>query len=390
MKTEQRINTLLAGKKILQIFLISTIAGVLAGAFLGFMLLPQKWIVFIAYAAVVFLIEVILFWIGIILVYITSVQLGVKWRILGILCGWIPIAHIIVLIKLLKIVGAEIELETEKLELDSVRAENEECKTKYPILMVHGVFFRDTRFFNYWGRVPKELSRNGAVIYYGEQQSAASVVDSGRELAERIQKLVAETGCEKVNVIAHSKGGLDCRYAISCCGMEPYVASLTTINTPHRGCLFADYLLGKLPKSMQDFVANKYNAALRKLGDVNPDFISAVNDLTGARCSVLNQEMPNSTKVHYYSFMSKMNRAMSGQFPLNMVYHLVRHFDGENDGLVSVDSAKWGETFTFVTVKGKRGISHGDMIDLNRENIPGFDIREFYVNLVKGLKEKGL
>lgn len=29
------------------------------------------------------------------------------------------------------------------------------------------------------------------------------------------------------------------------------------------------------------------------------------------------------------------------------------------------------------------------MIDLNRENIPGFDVREFYVNLVKDLKEKG-
>ena len=29
------------------------------------------------------------------------------------------------------------------------------------------------------------------------------------------------------------------------------------------------------------------------------------------------------------------------------------------------------------------------MIDLNRENIEGFDVREFYVNLVKGLKEKG-
>ena len=29
------------------------------------------------------------------------------------------------------------------------------------------------------------------------------------------------------------------------------------------------------------------------------------------------------------------------------------------------------------------------MIDLNRENIEGFDVREFYVNLVKDLKEKG-
>ena len=30
------------------------------------------------------------------------------------------------------------------------------------------------------------------------------------------------------------------------------------------------------------------------------------------------------------------------------------------------------------------------MIDLNRENIEGFDIREFYVQIVHGLKERGL
>ena len=37
----------------------------------------------------------------------------------------------------------------------------------------------------------------------------------------------------------------------------------------------------------------------------------------------------------------------------------------------------------------KRGISHGDMIDLMRENIDGFDVREYYVQLVKELKEAG-
>ena len=39
---------------------------------------------------------------------------------------------------------------------------------------------------------------------------------------------------------------------------------------------------------------------------------------------------------------------------------------------------------------GKRGITHADVIDLNREDIPGFDVREFYVQLVHGLKKRGL
>lgn len=50
----------------------------------------------------------------------------------------------------------------------------------------------------------------------------------------------------------------------------------------------------------------------------------------------------------------------------------------------------WGEDFLCVEPTGKRGISHADMVDMNRENIPGFDVREFYVNLVRDLKKRGL
>ena len=94
--------------------------------------------------------------------------------------------------------------------------------------------------------------------------------------------ILEETGAGKVNIIAHSKGGLDSRYAISKLGMAPFVASLTTINTPHRGCEFADYLLDKIPKSAQQKVADGYQAALRKMGDDNPDFLAAVQDLTAS------------------------------------------------------------------------------------------------------------
>ncbi|MDE7358313.1 MAG: triacylglycerol lipase, partial [Lachnospiraceae bacterium] len=169
----------------------------------------------------------------------------------------------------------------------------------------------------------------------------------------------------------------------------PYVASLTTINTPHRGCIFADYLLEKIPEKIQKSVARKYNTALKKFGDASPDFLSAVRDLTASACALRNEKLPDHPDVCYQSVGSQMNRASGGRFPLNMAYPLVRHFDGANDGLVSLESARWGESFIQLTVPGGRGISHGDMIDLNRENIPGFDIREFYVNLVANLKNRG-
>ena len=57
------------------------------------------------------------------------------------------------------------------------------------------------------------------------------------------------------------------------------------------------------------------------------------------------------------------------RFPLNFTYHLARYFDDANDGLVGEKSFPWGESFEMLTVNGTRGISHGDMIDLNRENI---------------------
>ena len=335
------------------------------------------------------LLEAIVFWNGMIRVYLTSVQLGLKHRVLAALCGWIPILNIWYLRKIIRITADEAEFETEKWELDTARAESEICKTKYPILLVHGVFFRDFRYVNYWGRIPKELQRNGATVYYGQQQSAAAVEDSGRELADRIRQILAETGCEKVNIIAHSKGGLDSRAAIAHAGCAPCVASLTTINTPHRGCIFAEYLLKKIPAAARQKIADTYNAALKRLGDEAPDFLAAVTDLTASACEARNAATPDAPGVFYQSVMSYCRKAQHGKFPLNMTYPIVKHFDGLNDGLVAVDSAKWGDQFTLLEPRGHRGISHGDVVDLNRENIPGFDVREFYVSLVADLKNRG-
>ena len=330
------------------------------------------------------------FWDGIIRIYISSVQLGIKWRVIGAVCGMIPIVNLIVLIKLISLSRREYIFETEKAGLNSAREEERICATRYPLLLVHGVFFRDFERINYWGRIPAELEKNGAVIYYGRQSSALSVADSAAELKETIENIVSETGCGKVNIIAHSKGGLDSRFAISRLGCDRYTASLTTVNTPHRGCKFADYLLSKAGEGLRAKVSAAYNAAAKKLGDPAPDFISAVTDLTFEACGRINEECPDMPGVVYQSIGSRCVKAGSGKFPLNLTYLIAGHFEGDNDGLVSVESMKWGESFTEYKPAGDRGISHGDMIDLNRENIDGFDVRESYVQLVSALKERGL
>lgn len=378
------------GTELLIYFVTTTIVSLGFNISTAFYMLPDSWLIWLINVLICILYESVIFWHGIISVYCTSIQLGIRIRAIGIICGWIPIANIFALGVIIKTVSKEVNFEIGKEELNKSRSIQQICATKYPILLVHGVFFRDTKYFNYWGRVPKELEKNGAKIYYGNHQSALSVESSGKEIAERIEQIVKETGCEKINIIAHSKGGLDCRYAVSKCGSDKYVASITTINTPHHGCGFADYLLNKASENIKNTVANTYNSTLKKLGDKNPDFIAAISNLTEEYCVNFNKNITDIPGIRYTSVGSKLNHATNGKFPLNFSYLLVKHFDGANDGLVSEKSFQWGEKYTFITVNGNRGISHGDMIDLNRENIDGFDVREFYVQLVSELKQVGL
>ncbi len=392
---EKQLKKLALGNRLLIIFIIFLFA---AATWLGAIVystglktaLSQNWgkILFI------FFTELIIFWAGIILVYVCSVQLRIKLRIIGILAGPVPAANLIVLALILCVTEREYHFEKKKNELNKKRQKDSICKTKYPLLLVHGVFFRDLKLLNYWGRIPKELEKNGAKIFYGEQQSAASAADSAKELCQRIKKITEETGCGKVNIIAHSKGGIDAKYAIANFGLEKYVASLTTINTPHRGCEFADYLLEKAPAGLKTTVSATYNSALKKMGDTNPSFIAAVTDLTTTGCEKTNQKIKDydfaAHGVYAQSVGSIMKKSASGKFPLNMSYYLVRHFDGANDGLVGEKSFEFGENYIFLeNKKSKRGISHGDIIDLCRENINGFDVREFYVQLVADLKARG-
>ena len=207
------------------------------------------------------LVNSITYLIGITLVYLKSVQLGITWRIVSLILGLFPLINIPVLQRTLIILYNEHKFEYNKYLLNKKREKDMICKTKYPILLVHGVFFRDSINFNYWGRIPNELIRNGASIYYGNHNSASSVESAGKELAKRIKEIINETGAEKINVIAHSKGGLDIRSAICNEGVGDLIASLTTINTPHRGCMFADYILDEMKDSTEEKIARIYNAA---------------------------------------------------------------------------------------------------------------------------------
>ena len=378
------------GTLLLTIFVWSLIPSLIWHIVLAFHTIPDTYMDFVWSFVYCVVASAILFWNGIVCVYCTSTQMGIKWRVIGALCGMIPVLNLIVLTRIINVTSDEVDFEIEKEIISTSPALSEICKTKYPLVLVHGVFFRDSKLFNYWGRIPRTLKLHGATIYYGEHQSALPVKESARELASRIKLIVDRSGCEKVNIIAHSKGGLDCRYAISEFGLAPYVASITTVNTPHRGCLFAERLLHAIPESVKNKVARVYNTTLTALGDETPDFLAAVNDLTAEACQKRNELLVFPDGIFAQSIGSVMEHPRKGQFPLNLSYRYVKNFDGENDGLVGESSFAWGEKYTLLRSKGTRGISHGDVIDLNRENIRDFDVRAFYSTLVSDLRRRGL
>ena len=52
------------------------------------------------------------------------------------------------------------------------------------------------------------------MIYYGNQEALGTIAYNAEDIRKRILQIREETGAEKVNIIAHSKGGLDARLSL--------------------------------------------------------------------------------------------------------------------------------------------------------------------------------
>jgi triacylglycerol lipase len=329
----------------------------------------------------------ILFSNGILRILCTSRRLSIIRRIVVICTIWIPILNFLVLLYACHIVKQEYDHECYKVVKHNIRVDSQICTTKYPLVMVHGVGFQDLKYFNYWGRIPKELIRNGANVYYGNQEAWGTVDYNAHDIKKRILEIIEETGCGKVNIIAHSKGGLDARYAISMLDMGDCVASLTTMSTPHRGSKAINILL-HIPDGIYKAIGRMVDKYYRFTGDKNPDFYTASRQFSTNYSAEFNEKVKDAPQVYYQSYASVMKNMFSDSL-LAIPHCIVKSRERENDGLVCIDSAKWGEFKGVFRNKYRRGISHGDIIDLKREDYKGFDVIEKYVEIVAELKQKG-
>jgi triacylglycerol lipase len=324
---------------------------------------------------------------GALRIVFTSKRLGVLMRVVFALFGWIPGVNLALGLRFCEIAKQEYVFEYLKEELQQARADSQDCRTRYPLLLLHGIGFRDYKYLNYWGRIPLLLTRNGATVRYGKQQAWGTIESNAQEIKEQALSILAETGCEKVNIIAHSKGGLDARHMISALGMADSVASLTTISTPHRGSELLK-VLAKIKEPAYRKICGKIDEAYRKMGDKAPDTYTAGKQLSPEFCQEFNRRTPDAPGIYYQSYASEMKKASSHAL-LSLPFAVMKIMAGGNDGLVTVESARWGEFKGSFKSRETRGISHGDQIDLMRKDYEGFNMPEEYVAIVKDLKERG-
>ncbi|PYG90191.1 triacylglycerol lipase [Ruminiclostridium sufflavum DSM 19573] len=256
---------------------------------------------------------------------------------------------------------------------------------RYPVLLVHGAGFEDTYCKEdkpaSWGSIPRHLKSKGIRVFFGNTKAWAPIEENAQILKNNIIFYRENFIFDKINIIAHSMGGLESRYMISKLGMSDYVASLTTISTPHHGLKTIEALHDTiLYKKIIEILATRYFGSYE-------NFLKMSLNLKCSSCRSFNKEIADIPAVYYQSYGADMKSVLHDPF-LSVSYKIINYYDGCNDGLVPVSSAVWGNyKGTFQSIKSK-GLSHRDLIDVHNSDTR-HDIIENYFEIVRNLQNLG-
>jgi triacylglycerol lipase len=203
-----------------------------------------------------------------------------------------------------------------------------------PIVLVHGLFgFGQVRvggvtLSDYFPGISQKLRAAGNRVLVPNLSPTAGVAERAAQLKQFIDR---QSPHEPVHLLAHSMGGLDSRYMVSRLGMADRVLTLTTLGTPHRGTSFADWGVSRLSHLVQP--------VLNLLGLPTQAF----RDLTTAMCRRFNEEVPDVPQVRYFSVAGRHDGSLLTPEWL-LPYNIVLQNEGDNDGVVSMASARWGQS----------------------------------------------
>jgi len=259
----------------------------------------------------------------------------------------------------------------------------EKIPLQYPVVLVHGIIAHDRASnIKFWGRIPDVLTSRGIPVFRGNTDAWGSYESNARILKKTIINILSQTKAKKVNIIAHSKGGIDSRYLVWKHGIGDKIASLTTICTPHHGSEVADLLYHK--KILHQPVTKNALSLLGKVyGDAHPNLYKLINQLTTAKMKKFNERITMDAQVYYQSLYTTMDKD-SGEKILLYTHAYIKEISGENDGLVSVCSAQWGDNIAKIA----DGVSHAEILDYKSKEISGVNIPDIYLGIVKGLSKR--
>lgn len=281
--------------------------------------------------------------------------------------------------------------------------------TTAPIILVHGFMGSKTSPLWSFYKVKAALEADGHRVFEADlppfdQSSARAAI-----LAQQIDAALAATGATKINIIAHSQGGVDSRYLISSLGYGNRVASLTTISSPHRGTAIADRVMGFIPGGIDSAV----NAGLKALNiDIAAVKVrAALSAMSEKNMVAFNRANPDDSRVYYQSWAGVSSpsgvasavdltpcegkillhaNTMDKLSPLlpSLVWNIVGHNKRDaNDGVATVQSAKLG------AFRGCIPADHMDevgQIQDTYDRATGFDHLRFYRNVAFELAKAGL
>jgi triacylglycerol lipase len=241
---------------------------------------------------------------------------------------------------------------------------NDYTETKYPIVLVHGIFGYDSiGSVDYFYGIPQALSKSGAKVFVAEVSPMNSTEFRGEQLLKQVEIVLAKTGAEKVNLIAHSHGGPTARYVASVA--PEFVASVTSIGGVNKGSRIADLVRNTVSEDSvtETMIATASKGITILLGimsnsDALPeDSLAALDSLTTATTLAFNEKYPEGVPtsdcgngdfladngVYYYSWTGAssvtnvLDPTDAGFALTGLVY------GGPSDGVVGVCSAHLGK-----------------------------------------------
>lgn len=260
-------------------------------------------------------------------------------------------------------------------------------QTRHPLVLMHG--FGALAAVRRGGQLhgtALALRQHGVLAYAPNVAPYNPVAVRAAQWEVHLNRILDETKADRLNLVAHSMGGLDARYLIRERGLHDRIATLTTISTPHHGTPLCAFLAAR-PERLRGWIERLLNGlGAASMAEVEADARQALAEMLPAyTCETFNPSVPDHPSVRYYSFAGRAGKGTDVTINpfLLLPNRIVYRAEGENDGYVSVESARWG------TFLGTIDADHTLQIGLRVPPAPAFDTAGFYAGIARRLADEG-